>query len=191
MRTYTIAPLPSVTLTRLGSVYVASFGVIWLFIEPLGAFGLLPSLGAFSGVTTYALLLIAPTLPMFGFLRWYRWHKIHNLRFIRLSIRSAADGATYLVRVAENMQVGEFVRQYVEILRNGPAKEQIETTLRRYYPVLQVQRNGVLHDIDSNLPIHAAGLHEGDECQVRAQEYEHLNKILFSRKVIHEGDDDA
>lgn len=180
MKTYTIAPVPRVSLVGIGSVYVATFGTLWLFIEPLGAFGLIPTVSKLPGFYLYSLLLAIPALALPALLRWYRWYKTHDLPFVSLQVRSAADGVTYSLRVAENMQVGEFLRQYTEILLHGPARSNVEATLSRHYPVLQVNRDGSLVDIDGNLTLHAAGVKDGEECQVRAQEYEHLNQIMFS-----------
>lgn len=180
MKTYTIAPAPRVTLAGMGSVYVAVFALLWLFIEPLGAFGLIPSLSKMSGFYLYSALLVIPAFVLLALLRWYRWYKIHHLPFVRLSVRSAADGVTYSLRVAANMQIAEFLRQYTEILLSGPARNAVESTVRRYYPVLQVRRGGELVDIDGNATLHIAGIKDGEECQVRAQEYEHWNQVMFS-----------
>lgn len=181
MKTYTITPAPRLTLLGMGATYLAVFGGLWLFVEPLGVFGLLPSLGTASAISVYALVLLVPALVLPAFFRWHRWYRTHNLPFVKLSVRSAADGATYSLRVAENMQVSEVLRQYVEILRRGPARSQVETTIHRYYPVLQVKRNGAFIDVDGNSTVHTAGFQDGDECQVRAQEYEHINQVMFSR----------
>ena len=182
MKTYTITPTPRITLVGMGSVYLATFGVLWLFIEPLGAFGLIPSLGKTSGLFLYSLLLVLPALALPAFLRWYRWHKTHSLPFVKFSVRSATDGVTYSLRVALNMQVSEFLRQYTEILLRGPARSKVEATLARYYPVLQVKRDGALVDVDANSTLHTVGITEGEECLIRAQEYEHMNRVMFSRQ---------
>ncbi len=179
--TYTIAPVPRITLVGMGSVYVATFGCLWLFIEPLGAFGLIPSVGKLEGFYLYALLLVVPAFTLPAFLRWYRWHKSHDLPFVTLSVRSAVDGVTYSLRVAENMQISEFLRQYTELLRRGPAQKAVDATLQRYYPVLQVQRDGKFVDVDGNGTLHAACIKDGEQCQVRAKEYEHMNQVMFSR----------
>ena len=181
MKTYTIAPVPPVTLVGMGSFYVATFGALWLFIEPLGAFGLIPAVSKLSGFYLYSLLLVVPAFALPALLRWHRWYKTHDLPFVRLTVRSAADGTTYSLRVAENMQVAEFLHQYTEILLRGPARDNVEATLRHYYPVLQANRDGGLVDIDGNFTLHAAGIKDGEECQVRAQEYEHKNQVMFSR----------
>ena len=182
MKTYTIAPVPRVTLVGMGSVYTATFGALWLFIEPLGAFGLIPAISKLSGFYLYFLLIVIPAFALPALLRWYRWYKTHDLPFVRLKARSAADGVTYSLRVAENMQISEFLRQYTEILLRGPARSKVAATLSRHYPVLQANRDGGLVDIDSNLTLHTAGIKDGEECQVRAQEYEHMNQVMFSRR---------
>lgn len=181
MKTYTIAPVPQVTLFGVVSGYAATFGTLWLFIEPLGAFGLIPTGTKLSGFYYYSLLLIVPALALPVLLRWRSWRRTHDLPFVKLKVRSAADGITYSLRVARNMQIDEFLRQYTEILLRGPARSNVEATLRCHYPVLQTNSDDGLVDIDGNLTLHAAGIKEGGEYHVRAQEYEHMNRILFSR----------
>jgi hypothetical protein len=179
MKTYTIAPKPKLAMPGLLSTYVAGFGILWLFFEPLGAFGLIPDDAKLKGIYLYALLLITPalfTLPLF---RWNRWYKTHRIPFIRLSIRSSLDGATYSVKVAENMLVAEFLREYLKILHRGPARSSVEAIRLRYYPVLQVARDGKLIDIDGNLTLHAAEIKDGDNCEVRAEPYHDMQDIRF------------
>jgi hypothetical protein len=181
MKTYTIAPVSRITLGGMGTMYIAIFGALWLFIEPLGAFGLIPSVSKPSGLYLYCVLLVVPACALLAFLRWYRWYKTHRLPFLNLTVRSSADGVTYSLRVAENMQIDEFLRRYTEILLRGPAKDKVEGTLRRYYPVLQVKREERLVDINGNLTLHTACIKDGEECHVRAQEYDHLNEVMFCR----------
>lgn len=180
-KTYTIAPVPRITPLGMWSTYAATFAVLWLFVEPLGAFGLIPSVGKLTGFYLYSLLLLVPAVALPPLLRWYRWYRVHHLPFVLLSVRSAADGITYSIRVAENMQISDFLHQYTEILLKGPAREKVAQTLRRYYPVLQAKREGVLVDFDGNLTLYAAGVKDGEECQVRAEEYKHTNEVMFSR----------
>lgn len=182
MKTYTIAPIPRLTFAGVGATYAATFGALWLFIEPLGAFGLVPPLSKLSAFYLYLLLLVVPAFVLPSLLRGYRWYKTHDLPFVFLKVRSAADGVTYSLRVAENMQVSDFLHQYIEILLRGPARSNVQASLRRYYPVLQVARDGGLVDVDGNLTLHAASIKDGEECQVRAQEHPHLNQIMFSRQ---------
>ncbi len=182
MKTYTIAPIPRVTLAGMGSVYLVTFGGLWLFMEPLGAFGLIPSVGRLTGFYLYALLLVLPAFALPALLRWFRWYRTHDLPFVKLSVRSAADGVTYSLRVAENMQIAEFMRQYTVLLRRGPARDAVEASLLRYYPVLQVLRGGKFVDVDGNATLHAASIKDGEICQVRGQKHEHWNQLIFSRR---------
>jgi hypothetical protein len=191
MRTYTITPVSRVSAKTLGSVYLGTFGVLWLFLEPLGAFGLMPQLDRSSGTTAYLFLLTFPALLLFAFLRWYQWYKTHDLPFILLTIRSAADGVTYTVRIAENMQVGDAMEQFIKMLLRGPAKEKIQAITQRHYAILQVRRGDAYVDVDSNSTLRAAGLRDNDECQIRAQRHELFNQTMFSRGAIERGPNDT
>ena len=181
MRTYTIVPVPYISIGKIASTYVAIFAILWLFLEPLGAFGLTPQLVGWSGVAMYGLLLLIPALLLPVVLRSFRWYKTHDLPFISLILRSSSDGFTYSLRVAANMQVGEVVNRIIEILQSGSGKERINETLKRYYPVLQVRRKNVFHDVNPNLTIHAAGFNDNDECQSRGQLHKEFDEIRFSR----------
>ncbi len=181
MKTYTIAPDMRTSWQGMGSIYIATFAILWLFVEPLGMLGLIPAFDKQSSVLMYLFLLVVPAISLPVFLRWHRWYKIHDLPFIELSIHSAIDGVTYKMRVAKNMQIAEFLHQYIEILRRGPARDRVNQILYRYYPVLQVKRNGKFIDIDGNMSLQAAGIKNQEECQVRAEVYKHMNQALFSR----------
>lgn len=191
MKTYTIAPVPPVTAKALASAYIGVFALLWMFVEPMGAFGLIPQLTKSSGALVYALLLLTSAAAVVGFLRAYRWSKTHDLPSTTLMIKSTADGATYHLHISENMQIGDALTQYVAILLKGPARDQVKATVSRHYPVLQVRRDGEYIDLDSNLTIREAGLANGDECQVRAQIYEHFNQVMFSRAGQTSHADDA
>lgn len=180
MSVHTIAPTPCLSAKAVASFYFGAFGALWLFIEPLSFFGLLPQLSKFSGAVIYLVLLLVPAVMLLVFLRWFRWHKTHHLPFVQIAIRSALDGATYQVRVAENMQVGEVLTRFLEILLKGPAQHQVKDLSRRFYPVLQVRRNDQFIDVHSNQTINMVGLKNHDECQVRAQLYEHFSGVMFS-----------
>lgn len=169
MRTYTIAPTSPVTLKTAASVYVGAFGTIWLFVEPLGLFGLVPFVGGFAGLASYLLMLSAAMLVLLTFLRGYQWYKTHDLPFVSLKVASTSDGATYALRVAENMQVGDFLHEFLKLLSRGPGREKVQMLSRRYNPVLQVRHDGQFIDIDSNVTVGGAGLKDNDICQVRGE----------------------
>ena len=184
MRTYTIAPTSPVTLKTAASVYVGAFGTIWLFVEPLGLFGLVPFVGGFAGLASYLLMLSAAMLVLLTFLRGYQWYKTHDLPFVSLKVASTSDGATYALRVAENMQVGDFLHEFLKLLSRGPGREKVQMLSRRYNPVLQVRHDGQFIDIDSNVTVGGAGLKDNDICQVRGELSEIFNRAMFSRAPI-------
>jgi hypothetical protein len=185
MRTYTIAPASPTRLRTAASVFVGAFGTIWLFIEPLGLFGLIPPVGGLLGVASYLLILVAAFLILLLVLRSYRWYKIHDLPFVVLKVVAASDGVTYSLRVAKNMQVGDFLYEFIHLLSRGPGREKVRMFSRRYDPVLQVKRDAKLIDIDSNLTIGGAGLLDGETCQVRGEENARFNTPLFSIAPEH------
>ncbi len=188
MKTYTIAPIPRITFAGITSAYLVILGSLWLFIEPLGTFGLIPPIEKLTGFYLYSLLLVIPAFVIAVFFRWYHWFKIHDMPFVNISIRSAIDGVTYSLRVAQNMQVAEFLDQYVRLLRSGPAKNSVETLLSRHYPVLQVKRDNVFIDIDSRVTFYTAKIKDGEQCQVRAEEHKHMNQPMFSRRSACDDD---
>jgi hypothetical protein len=181
MRTYTIAPASIVTLRTLASVYVGAFGTIWLFVEPLGLFGLVPPVGAIAGLASYLSMLVVAMLVLVAFLRGHQWYKTHDLQFLSFKIESASDGATYALRVAKNMQVGDFLHEFLRLLARGPGRERMRMFSHRYSPVLQVRRGEQFIDVDSNVTIGTAGLKDNDICQVRGELSESFNRVMFSR----------
>ena len=184
MRIYTIAPTSPITLRAAASVYVGAFGTIWLFVEPLGLFGLVPAVGGVAGLASYLLMLGAAMLVLLAFLRGYQWYKTHDLPFVSFRVTSASDGATYALRVAENMQVGDFLHDFLHLLSRGPGREKVKMFWRRYDPILQVRRDDEFVDLDSNVTIGDAGLKNSDICQVRGELNEVFNRTMFSRRAI-------
>lgn len=181
MRTYTIAPASPISLKAAASVYVGAFGTIWLFVEPLGLFGLIPPVGGLAGLASYLLMLVAAMLVLLAFLRGHQWYKTHDLPFISFKVMSASDGATYRLRVAENMQVGDFLYDFLRLLSRGPGREKVGMFSHRYTPILQVRRGDEFIDIDSNETVGGAGLKDNDICQVRGNLSEVFNRVMFSR----------
>lgn len=185
MRTYTIAPATPVSFKAVASVFACAFGTIWLFVEPLGLFGLVPPVGGFTGIISYVLMLIAASCFLAVFLRAYRWHKVHTLPLVALSVASASDGATYSLRVSANMQIGDFLCEFLDLLSRGPGRERVQLFSRRYFPVLQVRRGESFVDVDSNQTVCSAGLKDKDICLVRGQQHEHFYQPMFSRVGSH------
>ena len=181
MRTYTIAPASPTSFKTVASVFVGAFGTIWLFIEPLGLFGLVPTVGSIMGIVLYLLMLCAALLVVVVFLRSYRWYKIHDLPFIALNVASASDGATYSLRVAANMQVRDFLYDFLNLLSRGPGREKVQLFRRHYLPILQIRRGDAFVDVDSNLTASDAGLKDQDFCQLRGEPHKIDDRILFSR----------
>lgn len=179
MRTYTVAPALPTPFKAVASVFIGSLGTVWLFIEPLGLFGLVPPMSGKLGWITYLIILIASLLISAAFVRGYRWYKVHYLPFVRLTIASASDGATYSVRASANMQIGDFLRDFLKILLNGLGSERVKAFRQRYLPIFQVYRNDKFIDVDSNLTIAGAGLND-DLCQIRGEKDPSFDRVLFS-----------
>jgi len=158
--------------------------MIWLFVEPLGLFGLIPPVGGFAGLVSYLLMLGAATCVLLVFLRSYQWYKSHHLPFIALKVMSASDGATYALRVSENMQVGDFLLRFMSLLARGPGGERVKVFSQRYTAVLQVLRGDAFFDIDSNATVRGAGLKDKDICQLRGELRGDFGSIMFSRKSV-------
>jgi hypothetical protein len=184
MRTYTIAPASPISLKAAASVYVGAFGTIWLFVEPLGLFGLVPPVGGVAGLVSYLLMLSVAMFLLLAFLRGYQWYKTHDLPFVSFKVISASDGATYALRVAENMQVGDFLHDFLRLLSRGPGSEKVKLFSHHYIPILQVCHSGQFLDVDSNVTIGSAGLKDNDICQVRGKLSEVFNCIMFSRGAV-------
>lgn len=179
MKIYTVAPITKLTMRGRVLTYVASLGVLWLFVEPASAFGVFPSLTGAVSWLGYLLLLALPLLFVPVAVRWHWWYKTHELPFIQVSIRSTADGVTYRVKVAENMLVSEALRQFLDIVRRGPGKDHVDSISYDHYPVLQMKAVGRFVDVDANVTVSASGLQEGSECQIRAQRYAHQEVVHF------------
>ncbi len=183
MNRYTIAPVASLQPRAILSVFVATFGSVWLFVEPLGAFGLLPQFQSGLGAIGYMLIIVVSVLIVLFFIRGYRWSKTVDVPFVNITIESASDGGTYQVRAAYNMQVGEFVESFIDLLSKGPARERVMLFRLHHLPILQIKRNNDYMDVDSNLSLQDAGIVENDICQIRGELNPVFNTTRLSRST--------
>lgn len=180
MRSYVVAPVQFADTKHMVSIFVGAFGGGWLFIEPLGAFGLLPQFPGYTGLWLYGALIALGVIAVIRYVRAYQWYRrTVRLPFVHLVVSSTSDGVDYDIRAAANMQVGAFLQSFMDLLEKGPARERVRAFRHRYQPILQVRKDGGFVDVDSNLRVEAAGLKEGDKCQIRGEPHPQFNVPMF------------
>ena len=178
----TIAPVEELSFKSLSAVFVTIFGLFWLFLEPLGMFGLLPSLTSVSGWPAYFGLLCVSLTGVVVTRLLYRRAGYSKLTFVIFTVASSADGADHFVRAPGNMQVWHFVHEFLSYVSRGPARERVRQLMFHFDPVLQVGREGSFVDVGNSLTLLQAGITDGVRCQIRGISRPERNEPLFSRQ---------
>lgn len=178
----TLGRLPSVTLRQAASLYITVFGIVWLLLEPMGLFGLYPQLLVKLGWYGYLFLTVTALAVTIPALNLFRRHKFFNLQFICLEMESSTDGGSHYVRAPENLQVWDFVALFLEHLKKGPARDQIDAMSRVYDPILHVRTGDAAREISNNLTLKEANLKNGDVCFVKGRPRKHEIRFSLARK---------
>lgn len=163
------------------SVFVTTFATTWLFVEPLGFFGLVsPSFVGF-GVVGYTGMLVVAVIAVFVAARMYRRYSVSRLDFLIFTVASSSDGLSHLVRAPANMQVTDFVHQFLDYLSKGRGAERVKQLRWHFEPTLQVQNGIQFADIENSLTLSQAGITEGNLCQIRGKPIPKYDGPMFSR----------
>ena len=162
MRQITIGHWPGLSLKELGGMYLSTFGVLWLAIEPLGAFGILTDTTASIGWFGYIALVVISLLVAVPASQVWRNLKFQRQEFMSFVVESSIEGVTYKVKAPANTQVWDFSHLFIEHLEKGPASDKVRTIKKHYSPVLNVRRGNVKSEVDNNITLKEADVHEGD-----------------------------
>lgn len=176
----TIAHVEGLSLKTAAGVFVTAFGLVWLFIEPLGLFGLLPQLSGWMGFAAYIVMLIAAIAAVRIAVLVRRRYGHLKLTFVTFTVASSTDGADHLVRAPVNMQVWDFVYLFLRKLEDGPAAERVRALNRQFDPILQLGKDGHFIDIGNSLTLTHAGIIDGALCRIRGEPRKERG-VLFSR----------
>ncbi|EMS80806.1 hypothetical protein [Desulfotignum phosphitoxidans] len=162
MKRITIGNYETTELKTFGYVYLSSFGALWLFIEPLGAFSIAPKYLSNLGLIGYlGLFVVAFILSIFLCRIW------ENLIFfkqdlITLKIESSLEGVNYLVKAPANMLIFDFSHLFIDRLEKGKASKKVKLLRRGNSPVLNMKRDGEKIELDDNITLKEANLLESD-----------------------------
>jgi hypothetical protein len=158
-------------------VFAGSSGGIWLFVEPLGLFGLVPQLPVLDGAMAYAAMLIAAVLCAAVAAKLYGRYTNAKLTYLTFTVASSSDGADHLVRAPTNMQVWDFLARFLDHLSEGSAAERVKALRWGYDPILQIKRSDSFVDVANSLTLIQAGITDGAMCQIGGKS----RPALFSR----------
>lgn len=180
-RPLTIAHIEGLSFKATFGIFAAAFGLVWLFIEPLSLFGLLPQISGWTGIAAYLVMLIAAiaAVRVAALIRRHSGHA--KLSFVTFTVASSTDGADHLVRAPINMQVWDFVYLFLRELERGPAREHVRALHRQFDPILQLGKDGHFFDVGSSLTLTQAGVIDGVLCRIRGEPRRERNMPMFSR----------
>ncbi len=148
--------------------FIGIFGGLWLFMEPLSAFGLAVDFLKSSGYGGYVtLILLASVITII--IEYLNKKRIKGRQvFIPLVILQTSSGSEHLVEVPRSMQISQFLELFVKhfsIERVMWIKQLL--SVDHYDLTLQVKRNGQYQTVSNRNTINEAGILSGDECIIR------------------------
>ena len=162
MKKITIGNFPSISSKAFGSMYLSSFGAMWLLLEPLGIFGIAPNVLSNLGLIGYISLFVISLFVALAISQIWKNLLFLRQEFIVLTVESSLEGIDYQVKAPANLQAWDFAHLFIEHLEKGKSSDKVKSLRRGYSPVLNVRRNGEKTELNNNITLKEAGLLESD-----------------------------
>ncbi|WP_321392216.1 hypothetical protein [uncultured Desulfuromusa sp.] len=172
MKHLTVGHLPYLNLTELGGTYVSTFGIIWLIIEPLSLFGLMPESISTTGWLGYIALIILSLVIATPISQKIRKIKFNRQELLKVNVESSLEGVTYSVKTPANIQVYDFSRLFVDHLERGPVSKKIKALKWHYSPVLNIRRGETKVELDNSMTLQEANIKEHDVLFITGKQIE-------------------
>ena len=129
-------------------------------------------LGQLSSVLEYSLyleyILIGVVAWLFAFVIYMliKSYQIKKMALIVFSVKMELDKSYNYVTAPSGMLVSEFLKQYFIFLMRGSLKERYQAILNKNIPLLEINRKDEIIRSNGTSTLLAAGLKDGDICQV-------------------------
>ncbi len=183
MKHITIGNLPNLTVKEFGSLYLSSFGTIWLALEPLEAFGLYANFLSNLGWLGYIFLFLASFIISLSISKVWRNIKFKQQEFISFIVESSIENNTYEVKVPALLQVWSFMHLFIEHLEKGKNSEKVKAIKRLHTPVLNMKRGKIKMILDNSTTIKEIGIIEDDMFFITGKPIEIDMTPRFSRCI--------
>lgn len=148
------------------ATFVSSFGIIWLFVDPLATLGVGSSLLSSLGVWGYWGLIICSAFFTIIIEYVNRKRMMGKMSFITLTIISTEYGTNNLVEVPQDMRVSMFLHLFLKYASKNASSDTFLSRHHFYNVTLLVERNGKYEEVPNNLTIAEAGLVNSDICRI-------------------------
>lgn len=165
MKPRRITLYPPLSWKRRATAYLFFLGGLWLFMEPLSAFGLAEDFLKTKGLIGYLALLGSSLILTIVTELFQRRRTLGKITFVSLTILLTEDGTEHLVEVPRSMRVGQFLNLFLPRV----AIKALVPVMDMYAMKLYVRRNGQFQPVDSKDIILEAGLRNGDECKIKGE----------------------
>lgn len=165
MKPITITITPPFSWKKRCAIFLGIFGGLWLFIEPLSAFGLARDVLESSGGFGYAVLLIFSFITTFLIEFLESRKNLGQISFTKLTILLTENGTEHMVNVPRSMRVGQFLSIFVAKIQLNAMMIPVDA----YELSLNVYRNGSYQKINSENTIQEANLNDNDLCKITGE----------------------
>ena len=147
-------------------IFVVLYGVFWLAENYFSLFEKYFHLNTFSQYSFYiiaGLMVVVVTTIVFILIKRTQ---IKRLNLITFSVKMNLDKSYRFVQAPSGMSASEFLKLYFSHLMRGRHKERYQAILNKNFPMLEINRNNELINVDGNSTLLSAGLKDGDICHV-------------------------
>ncbi len=178
-----ILPSASISPRAAWAVFLGVFATLWLLIEPLGLFGLLPTMSILAGVGGYAVMLVLSVIAVLLAPQIYRLNLRKTIPTVEFEISLSSDGIDHRVIAARNMQIWVFLGSFLNEIERRPGGDRVSVLRATYDPVIQIlEPNGAYRVLESTSTIFEAGVTEGSKCTIIGKPKQVNSGIRFSRR---------
>ena len=162
MKPMTITITPPFSWQKRGAIFFSIFAGLWVFLEPLSAFGLTKGYIESVGVWGYVDLLLFSLIPT-ALIEYFQHRKVRGkISLVKLTILLTENGTEHMVNVPRSMRIEQFLSIFVTRVQINALKMPVDA----YELSLNVLRNGNYQKVDSNSTIQEADLIDNDLCKI-------------------------
>lgn len=150
------------------TTFISSFGIAWLFHEPLSAFGIGLVISSW-GIWGYVYLLTIAIL-LTGLIEYFsKFWRVGKASFIQIEIILEEFGYRIPVIVPEDMRIGKFVKIFLEKTSLHAKPQSLLAVSSVFNHSLLIKCDSSYKKLSNHKTIKEGGLKNGDECKIQIE----------------------
>lgn len=172
------------------SLFIGTFGIFWLFLEPLSAFSVQISILSKSGILGYTTLFLFSIIVTLVIEYYKKTRPLGKKVFIRFTIILTESGTRVPIETPQDMRIGHFIKLCFDFFENQKISDSnFSNPVREMYEwFLTVQREEKFIRLPSNSTFFEAEVIDGSICkfrgQIKEEFFEKALQIISSSKIV-------